>query len=58
MPFKDQCLYWHNYFRTLHQVNRALIYLSETSHNKLEKHQTKSVVLKFVLHGGNLELPV
>ncbi|XP_067035849.1 uncharacterized protein [Acropora muricata] len=20
MPFKDQCLYWHNYFRTLHQV--------------------------------------
>lgn len=21
MSFKDQCLYWHNYFRTLHQVN-------------------------------------
>lgn len=20
MPFKDQCLYWHNYFRALHQV--------------------------------------
>ncbi|XP_068745243.1 Golgi-associated plant pathogenesis-related protein 1-like isoform X1 [Montipora capricornis] len=20
MAFKDQCLYWHNYFRTLHQV--------------------------------------
>ena len=20
MPFKEQCLYWHNYFRTLHQV--------------------------------------
>ncbi|KAL9983951.1 hypothetical protein ACROYT_G006200 [Oculina patagonica] len=20
MPFKDQCIYWHNYFRTLHQV--------------------------------------
>ena len=21
IPFKDQCLFWHNYFRTLHQVN-------------------------------------
>ena len=21
MAFKEQCLYWHNYFRTLHQVN-------------------------------------
>ncbi|XP_068745249.1 Golgi-associated plant pathogenesis-related protein 1-like isoform X3 [Montipora capricornis] len=20
MPFKEQCLYWHNYFRKLHQV--------------------------------------
>jgi len=40
MPFKDQCLYWHNYFRTLHQVNE-LIYLSETSLNELEKNQTK-----------------
>ena len=21
MPFQHQCLYWHNYFRTLHQVS-------------------------------------
>ena len=21
MSFKEQCIYWHNYFRTLHQVN-------------------------------------
>ena len=21
MPFQDQCLYWHNYFRKLHQVS-------------------------------------
>lgn len=20
MTFKEQCIYWHNYFRTLHQV--------------------------------------
>ena len=24
MSFKDQCIYWHNYFRTLHQVNTWL----------------------------------
>ena len=22
MTFKEQCIYWHNYFRTLHQVRK------------------------------------
>lgn len=22
LSFKYQCIYWHNYFRTLHQVNK------------------------------------
>ena len=31
IPFKDQCLFWHNYFRILHQVKYSLISSSYAS---------------------------
>ena len=41
MSFKEQCLYWHNYFRTLHQVIiRHLKPLSPNSdHHQISPHQ-------------------
>lgn len=40
MPFKDQCLYWHNYFRTLHQVN-VLIYSRWDLSHHIRENQIK-----------------
>ena len=33
MSFKDQCIYWYNYFRTLHQVNTYLMYHNDSDYD-------------------------
>ena len=41
LSFKDQCIYWHNYFRTLHQVNTLhLVHLENCE-------KTNSVNIKY-----------
>ncbi|KAM7445763.1 Golgi-associated plant pathoproteinsis-related protein 1 [Porites harrisoni] len=47
VPFKDQCLFWHNYFRTLHQVPTV------TWSKRLQKEAED--LLKNVTENGGIE---
>lgn len=56
-PFRDQCLYWHNYFRTLHEVPFVTWSLSlKKEAENWVKYLADNNKLEFKNNSGNLYL--